>query len=230
MWRPGLNTATREAPQPIVAAGSSHRHERLHSQLWRPGLHTATREAPRPMWRPGLQTRLAEHRISPLGGSVVSALRRAGCWTCVVAACLIAAQPAPAGAQEPGEALYAKRCAMCHDKDVPRAPRRETLRLMSPEAILGALQGGTMAPQAVGLTLAEGGRSRPEAERSPGTARQPGRCSAGAPAFAPDGPEWAGWGAGPENARFQPKPGLTPANMGRLRVLSGRAVEEGRRR
>ena len=45
----------------------------------------------------------------------------------VAAACLLAAQPAPAGAQDSGEALYAKRCAMCHDKDVPRAPRRDTL-------------------------------------------------------------------------------------------------------
>ena len=73
----------------------------------------------------------------------------------VAAACLLAAQPAPAGAQDSGEALYAKRCAMCHDKDVPRAPRRDALRLMSPEAILGSLQGGTMAPQAAGLSLAE---------------------------------------------------------------------------
>ena len=60
----------------------------------------------------------------------------------VAAACLIAAQPAPAGAQDSGEALYAKRCAMCHDKDVPRAPRRETLRLMSAEAILGRFRAG----------------------------------------------------------------------------------------
>ena len=133
----------------------------------------------------------------------------------VAAACLIAAPPAPAGAQEPGEALYAKRCAMCHDKDVPRAPRRDTLRLMSPEAILGALQGGTMAPQAVGLTLAE---KRAVAVYAAGKdfgtgGAATGRCSAGAPAFTLDGPEWAGWGAGPENARFQPKPGLTPADL-----------------
>ena len=60
----------------------------------------------------------------------------------LAAACLIAAQPAPASAQVSGEALYAKRCAMCHDKDVPRAPRRETLRLMSAEAILGRFRAG----------------------------------------------------------------------------------------
>ena len=119
-----------------------------------------------------------------------------------------------------GEALYAKRCAMCHDKDVPRAPRRETLRLMSPEAILGSLQGGTMLPQAVGLTLAE---KRAVAVYAAGKdfgtgAAAAGRCSASAPAFTADGPEWAGWGAGPENARFQPKPGLSPADLSRLKV------------
>ena len=138
----------------------------------------------------------------------------------VAAACLIAAQPAPAGAQVSGEALYAKRCAMCHDKDVPRAPRRETLRLMSPEAILGSLQGGTMVPQAAGLTLAE---KRAVAVYAAGKdfgagGAGAGRCSAGAPAFTLDGPEWAGWGAGPENARFQPKPGLSPADLSRLKV------------
>ena len=139
---------------------------------------------------------------------------------CLAAAFLIAAQPAPAGAQEPGEALYAKRCAMCHDKDVPRAPRRETLRLMSPEAILGALQGGTMAPQAAGLTLAD---KRAVAVYAAGKdfgagGAATGRCSGSAPAFTLEGPEWAGWGAGPENARFQPKPGLTPADLSRLKV------------
>jgi cytochrome c5 len=42
----------------------------------------------------------------------------------VAGACLIAAQPAAASAQVSGEALYAQRCAMCHDKAVPRAPAR----------------------------------------------------------------------------------------------------------
>ena len=138
----------------------------------------------------------------------------------VAAACLIAAQPAPASAQEPGEALYAKRCAMCHDKDVPRAPRREALRLMSPEAIFGSLQGGTMLPQAVGLSLAEKRAIAVYAagkDFGTGTAAA-GRCAASAPAFTAGGPEWAGWGAGPENARFQPKPGLSPADLSRLKV------------
>ena len=117
----------------------------------------------------------------------------------VAAACLIAAQPAPASAQVSGEALYAQRCAMCHDKAVPRAPAREALRLMSPEAVLGALQGGTMLVQAFGLTLAE---KRAVAVHVAGkefgsAAGGGGRCSASAAAFTPDGPEWAGWGAGP---------------------------------
>ena len=91
---------------------------------------------------------------------------------------------------------------------------------MSPEAILGSLQGGTMLPQAVGLTLEE---KRAVAVYAAGkdfgsSTGGGGRCSASAPAFAADGPEWAGWGAGPENARFQPKPGLAPADLGKLKV------------
>ena len=43
-------------------------------------------------------------------------------------------------------------------------------------------------------------------------------AAASAPAFTAGGPEWAGWGAGPENARFQPKPGLSPADLSRLKV------------
>src|SRR5688500_9899968 len=130
----------------------------------------------------------------------------------VAAACLIAARPVPASAQVSGEALYAKRCAMCHDKAVPRAPAREALRLLSPEAVLGALQGGTMLVQALGLTLAE---KRAVAVHGAGkevgsAAGGGGRCTASAAAFTPDGPECAGWGAGPENARFQSKPGLAP--------------------
>jgi polyvinyl alcohol dehydrogenase (cytochrome) len=141
-------------------------------------------------------------------------------YVCVAAACLLVLPAAPANAQEPGEALYAKRCATCHDKDVPRAPRREALRLMSPEAIFGSLQGGTMLPQAVGLSLAEKRAIAAYAagkDFGTGTAAA-GRCPPSAPAFTAGGPEWAGWGAGPENTRFQPKPGLSPADLSRLKV------------
>ena len=72
----------------------------------------------------------------------------------------------------------------------------------------------------MGLTLAE---KRAVAVYAAGKdfgagAAAAGRCSASAPAFTLDGPEWAGWGAGPENARFQPKPGLSPADLSRLKV------------
>ena len=142
------------------------------------------------------------------------------CFVSVAAACLIASLPVPVNAQVSGEAVYAKRCAMCHDKEVPRAPKRDTLRLMSPEAILGSLQGGTMLPQAFGLTLAEKRAVAVHvAGKEFGSAAGGGsRCTAGAAAFTPDGPEWAGWGAGPENARFQPKPGLAPTDLSKLKV------------
>jgi len=63
-----------------------------------------------------------------------------------VAAVASFADAPTASAQTTGAQLYAQRCATCHDKDVPRAPRRDALRQMSPEAILGALQAGIMGP------------------------------------------------------------------------------------
>jgi polyvinyl alcohol dehydrogenase (cytochrome) len=135
-------------------------------------------------------------------------------------ACLVAVHPAGASAQVSGEALYASRCAMCHDKDVPRAPKLDAMRLMSPEAILGSLQGGTMLPQGIGLTLAEKRAiavhvAGKDFGSGPGSA---GRCAPDAAAFTPAGPEWAGWGAGPENARFQPAPGLAASDLAKLKV------------
>ena len=106
MQRAGLTRPGVEVPGPTfrLLTGISPRIGRR--------LQTTTRQASQPMWRPGLQTRLAEHRIFPLGGSVMT-LTVAQLWTWVAIACLIAAQPAPASAQEPGEASTrsAARCA-----------------------------------------------------------------------------------------------------------------------
>jgi polyvinyl alcohol dehydrogenase (cytochrome) len=136
------------------------------------------------------------------------------------AAWLVAVPARTAGAQAPGETLYVSRCAACHDKDVPRAPRLDVLRQMSPEAILGTLQGGTMLLQARGLTLAEKQAIAVYVAGSDfsSVAGRGGRCSANAAGLVDGAPEWSGWGAGPENARFQPKPGLEPTDLNRLRV------------
>jgi len=45
-----------------------------------------------------------------------------------------------------------------------------------------------------------------------------GRCASAAAPLTLDGPSYNGWGAGPENWRFQHDPGLSPADLRRLSV------------
>jgi mono/diheme cytochrome c family protein len=52
----------------------------------------------------------------------------------------------------PGAAVFAERCAACHNGAVPKAPHLFWLEMMSPQAILRALDGGVMQAQAAGLS------------------------------------------------------------------------------
>jgi polyvinyl alcohol dehydrogenase (cytochrome) len=71
------------------------------------------------------------------------------------AAATQAAAATPAG-PHPGEAVYRKSCAACHDNpDASKAPTRDTLGRMTPGQITNALITGKMIPQAVGLTNAQ---------------------------------------------------------------------------
>ena len=125
-----------------------------------------------------------------------------------------------------GAAVYERACASCHANPAAdsRAPRRETLALSAPEAILTALTSGNMFRQ--GSELSEVDRRAVAAflaGRPIGTPAPPntvGRCTA-----APRGltaanvtAGWNGWGGGVTNNRYQPadKAGLTAANVPRL--------------
>ena len=52
----------------------------------------------------------------------------------------------------PGKALFAGSCAECHEGGIPKAPQREFLQMMAPDAILAAMDGGTMAQMAAALS------------------------------------------------------------------------------
>ena len=54
--------------------------------------------------------------------------------------------------KHPGKALFAEHCAGCHEGGVPKAPNTVWLEMMSPDAILGAMNGGVMARMAEGLS------------------------------------------------------------------------------
>jgi polyvinyl alcohol dehydrogenase (cytochrome) len=134
-------------------------------------------------------------------------------------------------AQGDGASLYAKDCAQCHDAGSPdtRAPSRDVMTGMATEAIVAALDSGTMAPMARNLSaperqaIAEYLTGKPIARTTAANASQPtGQCQ-GAPAALSrpfDRPNWNGWGADLMNRRFQPTEaaGITPKNVGQLRL------------
>jgi len=133
------------------------------------------------------------------------------------------------GAQTPdGAAVFEKACASCHAKPAPdsRAPTREVLRNVAPEAILTTLTVGNMFRQGSELTDAERRAVAGFlAGRPVGTAAPPsivGRCQGTAALLQASMIDagWNGWGAGVTNTRFQPaaKAGLTAATAPRLKL------------
>jgi polyvinyl alcohol dehydrogenase (cytochrome) len=139
--------------------------------------------------------------------------------------------PVPVVAQPSGAELYARACAQCHDsRDTEiRAPRREALRALAPEAILRSLEAGTMKPFALNLSQAEraavavhlAGRDFTQ-QAAAVTSAPDGRCTEGARDFVRplEGPRWNGWGADIANTRFQSADaaGLSAETVGGLRL------------
>jgi polyvinyl alcohol dehydrogenase (cytochrome) len=112
-------------------------------------------------------------------------------------------------ANREGEALYAERCAKCHESGVPRAANREGLRGLPPDAISLALTKGIMRTQAEGLTPAQIetlarmlGRPTPAAAPQAANNACPSETSSFANAL--ERPRWNGWGADLSQSRFQP--------------------------
>jgi polyvinyl alcohol dehydrogenase (cytochrome) len=139
------------------------------------------------------------------------------CLLCLLFAGLLSAQD--------GATLYQNSCARCHDAHAERVPSRETLRTMSPERVLAAMESGAMVQMASRLSAAE---RRAIAEfitvKTLGQAAQSpqGMCTV-APnnlADSTTGPQWVGWGANLANTRFQETvlAGLTAAEVPRLKL------------
>lgn len=130
----------------------------------------------------------------------------------------LAAQPAPDGA-----ALYRDTCASCHDAGLDRAPSRDALREFSADRVLAAMETGPMISMASRRNAAQ---RRAIAEFVTGkkltfvAADAPppqAMCQAAAP---PDFSTqlWKGWGHNPNNTRFQDAPGISSADVPRLKV------------
>lgn len=124
----------------------------------------------------------------------------------VLSAAVPAAQ-APQSASQPAETLYGARCASCHDAGVSRAPNRDGLSRLTPDAIRQTLSTGSMSAQAAGLTPADLdalARLLGRASAAPATAGNVCTATSGSFANALDRPRWNGWGVTPAQHRFQP--------------------------
>jgi polyvinyl alcohol dehydrogenase (cytochrome) len=109
----------------------------------------------------------------------------------------------------PGAAGYRERCAACHEGQVPKAPHKTFLQMLTAPTIIASLENGLMKTQ--GAVLTSSGR-REIAEYLAGTrldavpaAAGAPRCEGAAASFdLTQGPLRTGWGY--DNARFVPAP------------------------
>jgi polyvinyl alcohol dehydrogenase (cytochrome) len=126
-------------------------------------------------------------------------------------------------ANQDAESIYKTRCASCHDTGVPRAPNREAMRRMPPEAIAAALASGSMRAQGQELTLAQIQLLARTLGNAPATAAPASNaCSANEPMTAdPLGqPNWNGWGVNLAQHRSQTAAGarLSASDVPRLKL------------
>ena len=118
-----------------------------------------------------------------------------------------------------GESLFKARCASCHDPATERAPPKVALARRFPDDIATALKTGVMQPMAAGLSDEDihaiatylGADGMTEQAGDPPACARSGK-------FSLSGPGWNGWSIDARNSRFQPDPGLSNANVSRLKV------------
>src|SRR5207244_8695257 len=127
-----------------------------------------------------------------------------------------------------GANLYKLLCATCHDGGNERAPTRDTLKQMSADRVLNAMESGPMLPMASNRTT---GERRALAEFVSGkrlsktlSAAPPAQamCRSASDPFAhpSGGPAWNGWGMNTFNTRYQDTAaaGFSAADVPRLKV------------
>lgn len=123
----------------------------------------------------------------------------------------------------PGRALYAASCAKCHEGGVPKAPHREFLQMMAPDAILASLESGSMAQMAAALSVNERRQIAEYLTRTDLASyvrpAGPVMCSGEAAKFdLADPPARVGWGH--DTRRFVPAAvaGLSVSDIPRLKL------------
>lgn len=122
-----------------------------------------------------------------------------------------------------GAALYAERCAVCHDNAQDRTPPKSIIARRAPDEVIMAMTTGSMKTQASGLKPLEiraiavylTGKE-PTGLIDPMTLAN--RCQAAGGPINLKAAGWNGWGADFDNTRYQPKPGLKAADVPKLKV------------
>jgi polyvinyl alcohol dehydrogenase (cytochrome) len=146
--------------------------------------------------------------------------------------------PGTVSAQTPdtgaGKAVFENRCKSCHEPAVGRAPGRADLANRPAADIVTALTSGIMKPMAAGLSQADISAvaayltAAPAETAGGGIEKRPVRAPMGPVGKDPmcmvnepikSGPsDWATMGVDTDSTRFQRHPGLTAADLPRLKV------------
>ena len=139
-----------------------------------------------------------------------------------------------------GQARFEERCKACHDPQIERAPSVADLAQRSTADLVNAMSSGIMKPMAEGLSAAEieavagyiksrGAPPAPAAQARPTGIEQPQvairngvvgtdpMCAANPPIQA-GASDWASMGIDDASTRFQRRPGLTAADLPKLKV------------
>jgi polyvinyl alcohol dehydrogenase (cytochrome) len=167
-------------------------------------------------------------------------LRAIGTWLsgAVIAAASAVSFAAQAQPASNGQQIYETRCKACHEGGAPRAPTRADLGQRAPGDIVQALTNGIMQPMAQGLSDADKQAvaayltstgasaslpSRPTGQEMPQVAIKGGvvgtdpKCASNPP-IQTSASDWASMGVDDASTRFQRHPGLTAADVPKLKV------------
>ena len=152
---------------------------------------------------------------------VRSARVRGATCAAVIALAVVSGLSRTVSAQD-AAAVYKDNCSTCHDAPTGRTPSRDAIKDRTPEAIMTAMTSGTMSMQAMQMSTAE---RRAVAEFLSGkpfgaiAAAGGGMCTARpAPIANLTQPNWNGFGVDSSNSRYQPKPGMTAADVPNLKL------------
>src|SRR5580704_4872319 len=133
----------------------------------------------------------------------------------------LAQAPAADAAHAEGAALYAARCAACHDHASGRVPPKVLISITrSAEDVIDTLTLGVMRAQATGLSAAQiktlavyltGKQPQPRAAADANPCPGPVAAQLGAG-------DWRSWGLDLASSRFQTEPGFSAAQVPHLKL------------